>query len=111
LYIVFGDEFDLNWAKSVEENMKRTLLEAFGVFKNINTFHVLKASIVEMKKIQNQEVHVELNDSIENDMSNLDIVQFKEKVAETRVDCEEIKKMFNEIIGVHLIWAKSYFTE
>jgi len=56
LCIIHGDEFDLNWAKSVEEDMKRTSLKTFGDLRNIDTFHVLEAGIAKMRKIQNQEV-------------------------------------------------------
>ena len=58
LCIIYGDEFDLNWAKCAKEDMKKTSLETFGDLKNIDTFHVLEAGIVEMRKIQNEEVQV-----------------------------------------------------
>ena len=86
--------------------------ESFGDFKNIDIFHVLEAGIAEMRKIQNEEVQVEFNDPVENDTSNLDIVQSKEKVVETRVDREKkIKNMLKEATRVHLMLAKNYYME
>ena len=86
--------------------------ESFGDFKNIDIFHVLETSIAEIKKIQNEEVQVEFNDPVENDTSNLDIIQSKEKVVETKVDREKkIKNMLKEVILVHLMLAKSYYME
>lgn len=54
--------------------MKMISLELFGDLKNIDTFHILETNIVEMKKIKNQKVQVEINDHIQNDIINLDIV-------------------------------------
>ena len=112
LCIIHGDEFDLNWAKCAEEDMKRTSLETFGDLINIDTFHVLEADIAEMKKLQNGKVQVEFNDHVENDTSNLDIVQFKKKVVETRVDRKEkIKNMLKDATQVHLMLARNYYME
>ena len=56
LRIIHSDEFDLNWAKCVKEDMKMTSTKTFGDLRNINRFYVLEAGIAEMRKIPNEEV-------------------------------------------------------
>lgn len=72
--IIYSDEFDFNWAKNINKDIKITSLETFGNLRYINTFHVLEANIAKMRLIQNQEVQVKYNDLVENDTSKLDIV-------------------------------------
>ena len=92
--------------------MKRTSLESFGDLRNVDAFHVLEAGIAEMRKIQNQDVQVEFNDPVENDTTNLDIIESKGNVAETRGDREEkIENMLKEATRIHLMLAKSFYME
>jgi hypothetical protein len=51
LCIIHGDEFDMNWTKSAEEDMKKTSSKSFGDLRNTDMFHVLEVGIVEMKKV------------------------------------------------------------
>ena len=51
--------------------MKKTSLKSFNNLGNIDTFHVLEADIVKMRKIQNQEVQVEFKDPVENDTTTV----------------------------------------
>ena len=74
--------------------MKMTSLESFGDLKIVDLFHALEADIVEIRKIQNQDVQVEFNDDMNNDTTNLDIIESEENVAKTIVNCKEnIKNM------------------
>lgn len=71
-----------------------TSLESFGDLKIVDLFHALEADIVEIRKIQNQDVQVEFNDDMNNDTTNLDIIESEENVAKTIVNCKEnIKNM------------------
>jgi hypothetical protein len=80
LYVIHGDEFDLNWAKSAEENTKKISPESFCDLRNADMFYVLEASIAEMRKAQKQVVQVEFTDLVKNNTINLDILESKEKV-------------------------------
>jgi len=67
LCITHGEEFDFDWAKAAEEDMKKTRAESFADLRNADRFYALEASILEMKNIQKQVVQVEFNDPLEND--------------------------------------------
>jgi hypothetical protein len=57
-------------------------------------------------------VQLEFNDFVENDTTNLDIIESKEKVVETRADHKErIKSMLKEATQTHLILAEIYYIE
>jgi hypothetical protein len=60
--------------------------------------------------MQKQVVQVEFNDPIENDTTNLNIIESEEKIVESRADHEEmIKSMLKKAIRTHLMLVESYY--
>jgi hypothetical protein len=51
LCLIHADEFDMNWARSDEEELKKTFLQNIGDFRDVNLFHVLESDISEIKNI------------------------------------------------------------
>jgi hypothetical protein len=63
-----------------------------------------------VRKMQKQVVQVEFNDPIENDTTNLNIIESEEKIVESRADHEEmIKSMLKKAIRTHLMLVESYY--
>lgn len=92
--------------------MKMTSLESFSDRRNVDTFHVLEANIVEMRKIQNQDMQVEFNDDVNNDTTNIDIIESEENVAKTIVDYDEnIKNILKRTTRIYLMWKINYYME
>ena len=89
LCIIYGKEFDFDWARMAEEGMKKTQAESFGDLKNTDRFYALEASILEMRNIQKQVVQVEFNDPMENDTTTFEDIDIG---GERRVDCEKRMK-------------------
>lgn len=56
---IHGNEFDVNEAKSIEEELKKVFLQNFGDFGNPDLLHVLGFGIIEMTNIQVEVVQVE----------------------------------------------------
>ena len=52
LCLIHADEFDMNWVRSAEEKLKKTSLQNFGDFRDVNLFHVLESGISEVMNIQ-----------------------------------------------------------
>lgn len=71
-----------------------TSLESFADLNNVDILHILEVRIAEMRMLQNQEVQIEFNDTIENYTSNFNILQSEEKAIETRVDYENFKNIY-----------------
>jgi hypothetical protein len=60
--------------------------------------------------MQKQVVQVEFNDPIENDTTNLNIIESEEKIVESRADHDEmIKSMLKKAIRTHLMLVESYY--
>jgi len=51
LCLIHADEFDMNWARSDEEELKKTFLQNIGDFRDVNLFHELESGISEIKNI------------------------------------------------------------
>jgi hypothetical protein len=51
LCLIHIDKFDMNWAKNAEEELKKTSLQYFGDFRDVNMFYVLESGISDMKNI------------------------------------------------------------
>jgi hypothetical protein len=110
LCLIHGDEFDLNWARSAEEELKKASQESFGDFRDVDLFHVLQSGISEMKNIQREVVQIEFNDigTSEMDMA----VEVEENGDETRGDREERSKiLLKEATEFHLMLADIYYKE
>ena len=68
LCLIHAVEFDINWARSTEEELTKTSLQNFGEFRDADWFNVLKSSFSEMKNIQREVVQIEFNDVDTNEM-------------------------------------------
>ena len=108
LCVIHGDEFDLNWARNAEEELKKASEESFGNFRDVDLFHVLQSGISEMRNIQREVVQTEFNDIGTNER-DMDV---EENDAETRGDREERSKMLlKEATEFHLMLADIYYKE
>jgi len=110
LCVIHADEFDMNWAKSVEEDLKKTSLQYFCDFRDMDMFYVLESGISEMRNIQREIVQIEFNDIDTNEM---DIVfELEKNVVETRGDRDErTKNILKEATEFHLMLVNIYYKE
>jgi len=109
LCIIHGEEFDFDWIRTVEEDIKKTRVESFGDLRNADTFYVLEANILEMRNMQKQVVQVEFNDPMKNDITIFEDIEIG---CESRVDREErMKAMLQEVVRTHMMLAKSYYKD
>jgi hypothetical protein len=108
LCLIYADEFDINWARSAEEELKKTSLQNFGDFRDVDLFHVLESGISKMRNIQREVVQIEFNDI---DTSKMDMAfELEENVAETRGHRDERTKiMLKEATEFHLMLADIYY--
>lgn len=87
LCLIHADEFDMNWVRSVEEELKKTSLQNFDDFREVDLFDVLESDNSEIENIQRKVVQIEFNDI---DTSEMDMIfELEENVAEPRENRDE----------------------
>lgn len=52
LCLIHADEFDINRTINVEKELKKTYLQNFGDFRDVDLFYMLESGISEMMNIQ-----------------------------------------------------------
>ena len=75
-----NDDFDMDWARSAEEELQREANMAFGLMHERNKFMSLESSLEEMKELQNQHSKGEETTFIEPE---------EEEEINNKIDCEE----------------------
>ena len=112
LCILENDDFDMNWARSAEEELQREANMTLGRMHERDRFMSLKSSLKEMKELQNQHSRGEettfLEPKEEEEMDNE--IDFEE--GETNKERQEKKKyILADCTRMHELLAKSFYKD
>ena len=110
LCILENDDFDMDWARSAEEELQREENMALGRMHERDRFMSLESSLKEMKELQNQHSRGEettfLRPEEEEEMDNEIDFEEGETIKKRQ---EKIKNVLADCTRMHELLAKSFY--
>ena len=110
LCILENDDFDMDWAKSVEEELQRKTNMALGRIHERDRFMSLESSLKEMKELQNQHSRSKETTFIEPEEEEEMDNEIDFEGGETNKERQEkIKNVLADCISMYELLAKSFY--